>query len=1307
MYLIPGRHWLMVQTEGEDYTVRLIPLDPIAEGQEREPNEDIDHAEPIDIGVTRTGRLPTERDTDVVRFSLEAPEHVVMRIDPPADGAVRLRLTSGGTELLRVREPVTGRPFVYDAWLELGDYELTLTGGPISIEPYRLSVQRADPWSTSADLEPNDTPEQARAVPASLVVDGSGFGVGSEDTDWFSIPSVPDPTEVLVVTTSGSVDALQLATADGVVYMDPDTSRTTWTSRPLPAAGGPMSLQVASGGDYQLRLAGAGLHPVPAPTDLPLTATLTTATPRIAAYETFGQSIDAVVALANDGAEALELEPLSRASDDRWVVALASDHVTVPAGATVELPIRVTVPPDAWADAPTRVWVGLRSPDGRIVSTSLDLTPDRDAPPVAPAQAWPMPPGLLGGLDVASLALGASVVAPTFNPATEELLHDGLAVMGSGFIGSIAGAPAVFTMDLATDEPVPVAGLVVDPLGGVPVRIASPRRFELDLSTDGSTWQPVLSGELTPRMADQAFVLDTPRPARYARLSIHSTWGGDHTTLQMGEWQVIASPGWAPPGSINVADPRNGGHVVSASSNLTDPRQGEGMLSEDLEASAWEPYLEPRAPFSWVVGFRDGRAPQVTEIQWVDVAGSEPAKRFASVTVELSADSPLGPWQELGTWDLTRAGDGSVMPFQLDEPTWARYLRFTGGAPTERKEYRETPVVLRVIERPTDGTYRSIIGAWGRTSAPSIRELLQPPDLTGLAARRSVADGDDHPAQATPLTEGVSHDASIQRGVDTDWYTLTVPATDNTLDLAVEAPPTAGVTVMLTDLAGREVPLEEVRSSSPTVARYRADVAPGASYLVRVVQPPFSTVFTYDTSGSLGPVLSYVSTALRGFAADVRPGEEAVLIMPFEDTPLLDDWSDDRWLIEDAVAGIAGALGSSAAETSMITAAKALASRPGARALLVVTDAETMSFHQTSQLWQSLAQVRPTVFTVHVGGGGAPSRTTDLMQDWANAWGGHYEYAASHAELDRAFDRLATWLRRPADYRISFDARFIDHTPGQLSLEAPAGPDGPGQVVAGSGVGVEILLDTSGSMRARIGKQTRIGIAKRVLRRLVDRTLPEGLPVALRTFDPASRCGSRLVTPLRPLERERMLRTVDDIRIVRQTRTPIAATLEQVASDLSGAQGMAIVVLVTDGAETCAGDPEAVIRRLAASGLDIRLNIVGFAIDDAGLEEQLAHWAELGGGQAFTADDADSLTAGIAAALAAPFRVLDASGAEVARGVVGGEPVSLPPGRYRVEVLTDPVQVFEEVEIMPGASHRIEVRDDTSDPSAPPAGVSQ
>ena len=86
------------------------------------------------------------------------------------------------------------------------------------------------------------------------------------------------------------------------------------------------------------------------------------------------------------------------------------------------------------------------------------------------------------------------------------------------------------------------------------------------------------------------------------------------------------------------------------------------------------------------------------------------------------------------------------------------------------------------------------------------------------------------------------------------------------------------------------------------------------------------------------------------------------------------------------------------------------------------------------------------------------------------------------------------------------------------------------------------------------------------------------------------------------------------VTIGKGTRTPLGATLHAVGSDLAGVEGPTVVVLVTDGQETCKGDPAAEVRALLAQGLDVQLNIVGFAIDDAGLQADLAAWAALGHG---------------------------------------------------------------------------------------------
>ena len=109
--------------------------------------------------------------------------------------------------------------------------------------------------------------------------------------------------------------------------------------------------------------------------------------------------------------------------------------------------------------------------------------------------------------------------------------------------------------------------------------------------------------------------------------------------------------------------------------------------------------------------------------------------------------------------------------------------------------------------------------------------------------------------------------------------------------------------------------------------------------------------------------------------------------------------------------------------------------------------------------------------------------------------------------------------------------------------------------------------------------------------------------------------------------------------------------------------------------------PAAAIQALVASGIDVRVNIVGFAIDDAALQAQFAEWAQLGNGQYIDAGNAEELNTAVAQAVAPTYDVVDAAGNVVASGQVGGEAVSLPPGTYRVVLQTEPEIVIEEVTV--------------------------
>jgi hypothetical protein len=188
-----------------------------------------------------------------------------------------------------------------------------------------------------------------------------------------------------------------------------------------------------------------------------------------------------------------------------------------------------------------------------------------------------------------------------------------------------------------------------------------------------------------------------------------------------------------------------------------------------------------------------------------------------------------------------------------------------------------------------------------------------------------------------------------------------------------------------------------------------------------------------------------------------------------------------------------------------------------------------------------------------------------------------------------------------------------------------------------------------------------------------------------------AKCATSLTLPLAPLDRDLALQTIKRLKAGKKTATPIAAALAQVPQDLAEIDGLRSVVLITDGNETCKGDPEAAIAALEEAGIDVKLDIVGFALEDEELKAQMASWAAAGGGTYYDAASAGELASSVATAVSAPFRVYGPEGDQVAAGTVGGGPITVEPDTYRVEVLVDPPVLFDQVDVSNGASVILEL----------------
>lgn len=259
--------------------------------------------------------------------------------------------------------------------------------------------------------------------------------------------------------------------------------------------------------------------------------------------------------------------------------------------------------------------------------------------------------------------------------------------------------------------------------------------------------------------------------------------------------------------------------------------------------------------------------------------------------------------------------------------------------------------------------------------------------------------------------------------------------------------------------------------------------------------------------------------------------------------------------------------------------------------------------------------------------------------------------------------------------------------PSWLSVRSAAA-----STVATANAVYEIILDASGSMLKRDRGEARIEIARKALTQLVEESLPGDAEVALRVFGhlEPNTCRTDLVIPLGPLDRSATRHTLAGIEAKNLAKTPIGASLSKVGDDLAGADGPVNVVLVTDGEETCDGDPAAAIAKLRETGHEVQVNIVGFAIDDVMLKDTFRDWARLGGGRFFDAADSAELSRGLTQTLEARYEILDEQGRRVILGTVNGSEVELDPGSYTVRLLDATEVIEKQIELTSGQRFDLE-----------------
>ncbi|MEE8602166.1 vWA domain-containing protein [Euzebya tangerina] len=248
---------------------------------------------------------------------------------------------------------------------------------------------------------------------------------------------------------------------------------------------------------------------------------------------------------------------------------------------------------------------------------------------------------------------------------------------------------------------------------------------------------------------------------------------------------------------------------------------------------------------------------------------------------------------------------------------------------------------------------------------------------------------------------------------------------------------------------------------------------------------------------------------------------------------------------------------------------------------------------------------------------------------------------------------------------------------------------------------VLLIIDASGSMNADDGSgQPKIEAARTALRQLVDE-LGTDSQVGLRAYghrtpntDREAGCAdTELLVPVSSDNIDQLRTAVDGLSA--SGFTPIGASLRAATEDLVDFE-QRTVVLISDGIDTCA-PPAAcdVAREIVGEGVELRVEAIGFQVDDAAADE-LRCIAEVTGGTYRPADNAEDL--------ARELRANVPTGEPIEGGPSPAEATLIGPGQY-VDEISFPEERWYAVDLEPGdrvrASAAVIGNDET--PSIPAA----
>ncbi len=542
-------------------------------------------------------------------------------------------------------------------------------------------------------------------------------------------------------------------------------------------------------------------------------------------------------------------------------------------------------------------------------------------------------------------------------------------------------------------------------------------------------------------------------------------------------------------------------------------------------------------------------------------------------------------------------------------------------------------------------------------------------------------------AQLLPLDTYLGGEAGQK---DVDYYKLSLKG-ESTKTLIVHLNSTGilrpGYTLFTKDQS--EIKPSRVVSVGSTM-EISYSVSPG-DYYIKIVRPETYLAIVYDDSGSMGESVPIVKRILKGYLDNLGQGLNIKLMKYTGEVTSLSDFTHEPAQLKQAIEKEVEGGGGTNTFLGLMSAIKSVKDKQGNRAVLAIfdeIDGESDEYlKQYIELWDSILDAGISFSTVGVQSGWDDkteyfgNTRHQIFSEIAYASGGQFYHSPSDQQVEESSNTIFKQLTSPVKYKLKAECKERTKKPGFIQVAFEEGAEKQ------AAKNVELILDASNSMWGQIKGESKISIAKKVLAQIIN-GLPDKMNVGLRIYghrypmrDKRACKDTELVVPIGPLAKSQLITTINNIKL--RGKTPLVFSVLEAGKDFEKVNKGSII-LITDGIESCHGDINSIAPALKKLGIGLKVHIVGFDIKEAEAKQQLEAIAKSTGGVYLDAKDSQQLLSSLQQTLQIEYAILDEKGVIKTKGFVGGEPLRIMEGTYRLRLMLDPQPLEVSITVKPG-----------------------